>query len=325
MTSLHESLTVIDGLVVSKWSRAVFAEMRDGGLTAANCTCSIWEGFAETMRSIAQWKRWFGDNADLITPVRNTGDIRRAKAEGKTGIILGFQNTSAFEDQLGYVELFKELGVGVVQVTYNTQNLSGAGCYEPRDTGLSGFGHEVVAEMNRVGILCDLSHVGAATSRDVILASTKPVAYTHILPAALKAHPRNKSDEEIRFIVEHGGFVGVTMFPPFLAKGNDANVDDYIAAIDYVVRIAGEDNVGIGTDFTQGQDDKFFEYLCHDKGYGWRVTGPLDEVVNPAGIRTIGEFANLTAAMEKARWPEPKIRKVMGENWLRLLAEVWGG
>jgi len=101
MTSLHESLTVIDGLVVSKWSRAVFAEMRNGGLTAANCTCSIWEGFAETMRSIAQWKRWFGDNADLITPVRNTGDIRRAKAEGKTGIILGFQNTSAFEDQLG--------------------------------------------------------------------------------------------------------------------------------------------------------------------------------------------------------------------------------
>jgi len=325
MTSLHDALTVIDGLVISKWSRAVFTDMRKGGLTAANCTCSIWEGFVDTMRNVAQWKRWFADNADLITPVRTATDIGRAKAEGKTGIILGFQNTSAFEDQLGYIELFKELGVGVVQITYNTQNLSGAGCYESRDTGLSGFGHEVVAEMNRVGMLCDLSHVGAATSRDVILASTKPVAYTHILPAALKAHPRNKSDEEIRFIVEHGGFVGVTMFPPFLAKGNDANVDDYIAAIDYVVRIAGEDNVGIGTDFTQGQDDKFFEYLCHDKGYGWRVTGPLGEVVNPAGIRTIGEFANLTAAMERARWPEPKIRKVIGENWLRLLAEVWGG
>jgi len=151
--------------------------------------------------------------------VRTTADIRRAKEEGKTGIILGFQNTAAVEDQVGYIQLFKELGVGIVQITYNTQNLVGAGCYEPRDSGLSGFGHEVVAEMNRVGILCDLSHVGAVTSRDVILASKRPTAYTHVLPAALKPHPRNKSDEEIRFIVEHGGLVGVTMFPPFLAKG----------------------------------------------------------------------------------------------------------
>jgi len=230
MTRLHDSLTVIDGLVISKWSRAVFADMRRGGLTAANCTCSIWEGFVGTMRNIAQWKRWFADNADLIAPVRTAADIRRAKAEGKTGIILGFQNTSALEDQIGYISLFKELGVGVMQLTYNTQNLAGAGCYERRDTGLSGFGHEVVAEMNRVGVLCDLSHVGAVTSRDVIVASKRPAAYTHILPAALKAHPRNKSDEEIRFIVEHGGFVGVTMFPPFLARGNESSVEDYIAA-----------------------------------------------------------------------------------------------
>jgi membrane dipeptidase len=212
MTGLHDSLTVIDGLVISKWSRAVFADMRKGGLTAANCTCSIWEGFADTMRNIALWKRWFADHADLITPVRVTTDIHRAKAEGKTGIILGFQNTSALEDQVGYIPLFKELGVGVMQITYNTQNLAGSGCYERHDGGLSGFGYEVVAEMNRVGVLCDLSHVGAVTSRDVILASQRPAAYTHILPAGLKAHPRNKSDEEIRFIAEHGGFVGVTMF-----------------------------------------------------------------------------------------------------------------
>ena len=323
MTRLHDSLTVIDGLVISKWSRAIFADMRAGGLTAANCTCSIWEGFVATMRNIAQWKRWFADNSDLITPVRTTADIRRAKAEEKTGIILGFQNTSALEDQIGYISLFKELGVGVMQMTYNTQNLVGAGCYEPHDSGLSGFGHEVVAEMNRVGVLCDLSHVGPVTSRDVILASNRPVAYTHILPAALKAHPRNKSDEEIRFIADRGGFVGVTMFPPFLPRGNDSTVEDCVAAIDYVTRIAGEDNVGIGTDFTQDQDDAFFEYLCLDKGYGWRVTGPLGEIVNPAGMRTIDDFANLTAAMEHAGWPEAKIRKVMGENWLRLLAEVW--
>jgi len=176
--------------------------------------------------------------------------------------------------------------------------------------------------MNRIGVLCDLSHGGPVTSRDVILASNRPVAYTHILPAALKAHSRNKSDEEIRFIADRGGFVGVTMFPPFLGRGNDSAVEDCVAAIGYVTRIAGEDNVGIGTDFTQDQDGAFFEYLCLDKGYGWRVTGPLGEIVNPAGMRTIADFPNLTAAMERAGWPEAKIRKVMGENWLRLLAEV---
>src|ERR1700739_4994919 len=101
MTGIHDSLIVIDGLLISKWSRTVFADMRKGGLTAANCTCSIWEGFVDTMRNIAQWKRWFADNDDLITPVRTTADIHRARAEARTGIILGFQNTSALEDQIG--------------------------------------------------------------------------------------------------------------------------------------------------------------------------------------------------------------------------------
>lgn len=322
MARLHDDMIVIDGLIISNWDRAVFEDMRKGGLTAANCTCSVWENFEGTMRNIAQWRRFFRDNADLIVPVHTTADIKQAKAAGKTGIILGFQNVSAFEDQLGYIEIFKRLGVGVVQMAYNTQNLVGTGCYELKDGGLSDFGREVVAEMNRVGILCDLSHVGAATSRDVILASSKPVAYTHIAPSALKAHPRNKSDEEIRFIVDRGGFVGVTMFPPFLAKGNAATVDDYIAAIDHVIGVAGAENVGIGTDFTQGQDRAFFDWLTHDKGYTRKLVD-FSDIVNPAGFRSIGEFPNLTAAMERARWPEGKIRGVMGENWLRVLGQVW--
>ena len=111
---------------------------------------------------------------------------------------------------------------------YNTQNLVGTGCYE-RDGGLSGFGREIVAEMNRVGIMCDLSHVGSKTSEEVILESKKPVCYSHCLPSGLKEHPRNKSDEELKFIADHGGFVGVTMFAPFLAKGIDSTIDDRLS------------------------------------------------------------------------------------------------
>jgi membrane dipeptidase len=320
--TLHEALTVFDGLIVSRWSPAIFEDMGRGGLTAANCTCSVWEGFRATMDNIARWKGWFGEHPDRLLQVYGVGDIGRAKREGKTGIILGFQNTSAFEDQLGYIRLFKELGVGIVQMTYNTQNLAGSGCYETRDGGLSDWGREVLAEMNRAGILCDLSHVGAKTSEDVIRASARPVAYTHCLPAGLKAHARNKSDEQLRLIADRGGFIGVTMFAPFLKRGPRSTLEDYLEAIDYVIDIAGEDCVGIGTDFTQDYDEEFFRWITHDKGSARKLVD-FGEVMNPEGMRRIGDYPNLTAAMQKAGWSESRIRKVMGENWVRLLGEVW--
>jgi membrane dipeptidase len=323
VSTLHDRLTVIDGLIISDFGPDIFREMRKGGITAANCTCCIWDNFTETMRNIAKWKGWFREHGDLITQVNTTGDIARAKREGKTGIILGWQNTTAIEDRLEYLELFHELGVRIVQMTYNTQNFVGSGCYESRDSGLSDFGRDVVAEMNRLGILCDLSHVGPKTSEDVITASKQRVAYSHCLPAGLKAHPRNKSDEQLRFIAERDGFVGVTMFPPFLAKGPAATVDDYVQAMDYVIDLVGEDKVGVGTDFTQGFDKPFFDWITHDKGTGRKLTdfGP---VINPEGFREIADFPNLTAAMERRGWSEGRIEKVMGANWLQLLRDVWG-
>jgi membrane dipeptidase len=275
------------------------------------------------MDNIVKWKCWFNENEDLLLQVFSTKDIQRAKAESKTGIILGFQNVSAFEDRIDYVNLFKELGVGIVQMAYNTQNLVGTGCYESKDGGLSDFGREVVAEMNRVGIMCDLSHVGPNTSKDVIEVSSKPVCYSHCLPAGLKEHPRNKSDAELKFIADRGGFVGVTMFSPFLKKGPNSTVDDYVEAIDYVVNLVGENFVGIGTDFTQNHNRAFFEWITHDKGTARKLT-EFGEIKNPEGIRTIGEMPNLAAAMQRAAWPEDKIRKVMGENWIKVLKEVWG-
>lgn len=320
---LHSKSIVIDGLIISDFNRSVFEDMRKGGLTAANCTCCVWEGFTETMRNVMRWKTMLRANADLITQVYTTEDIKTAKAEGKTGIILGWQNITGIEDQIGYLALFKELGIGIIQMAYNTQNLVGSGCYESKDTGLSDFGHEVVAEMNRLGILCDLSHVGSRTSEDVIRASKQPVAYSHCLPSGLKAHPRNKSDEQLKFIVDHGGFVGVTMFPPFLKKGPASTVDDFVEAIEYVVNICGEENVGIGTDFTQGFGREFFEWITHDKGYGRRLTD-FGDVINPDGMRTIGDWPNLANSMERRGWNEARIERVIGQNWLRVLRTVWG-
>ena len=320
MNVKHDDISVIDGLIIANWSTDIFNDMRAGGLTAANCTVSVWENFQATINNIVQMNKHIEKHSDILLKVRNVADIRQAKQQNKTGIIYGFQNAHAFEDNLGYVKIFKDLGVSVIQMAYNTQNLICTGCYE-KDNGLSDYGREIVAEMNRVGILCDLSHVGPQSSIDVIQASEKPVCYSHCLPAGLKAHPRNKSDEQLKFIAKHNGFVGVTMFAPFLAKGVNSTVDDYVEAIDYVVNLVGEERVGIGTDFTQGYGDDFFKWITHDKGMGRKLTD-FGEIINPLGMRKIGDFPNLTKAMNKAKWSDGKIENIMGENWFKLLDEV---
>ena len=319
---LHDKSIIIDGLICAKWNRELFEDMAKGKLTAANCTVSFWENFEGTVRNVVEMNQLIEANSDLLTKVYTTKDIHRAKAEGKTGVMMGFQYAHAFEDQIGYVQIFKDLGVGIVQMCYNTQNLVGTGCYE-RDGGLSGYGREIVAEMNRVGMLCDLSHVGPNTAKEVIIESKKPVAYSHCLPAGLKEHPRNRTDEELKFIADNGGFVGVTMFAPFLKAGINATIDDYVEAIQYIYNIVGEDAIGIGTDFTQGHGYDFFEYLTHDKGYARRLTR-FGEIINPLGMRTVGDFPNLTEALLKHGFSERQVVKIMGENWVNLLQEVWG-
>jgi len=321
MSSLHSQSLVIDGLIISRWEREVFQQMRAAGLSAANCTVSVWEGFKDTVANIAAMKRLIRENDTLLSLIRTTADIETARSNGKTGIVLGFQNAHAFEDHLGTIEAFWDMGVRVVQLCYNTQNLIGTGCYE-RDGGLSGYGREVVGEMNRLGMMIDLSHVGPVTSHEAIVESKQPVCYSHCLPAGLKQHPRNKTDEQLRFIASRGGFVGVTMFPPFLKRGIEATVDDYVEAIGYVVNLVGEDSVGFGTDFTQGYGQEFFDLITHDKGRHRRLTD-FGTVLNPEGIRTIAELPNLTAAMERAGWRSGLIEKIIGGNWLRVFREVW--
>lgn len=320
--TLHEQMIVIDGLIVSNWGPDVFRALRAGGLTAVNATCAVWENARQTIDNIAEWLGWFDRYADLIMPVRRTADIAAAKAAGKTGIVLGFQNGSPIEDRLDYLAVYKQLGVGIIQLTYNTQNLIGSGCYESRDAGLCDFGREVVAEMNRVGIAVDLSHVGPKTSDDAIAVSRDPVVFSHVLPADLKAHPRNKETRQLRAVADGGGLVGVTMFPPFLPRGTASTVDDYAGIIEWMVDHCGEDHVAYGTDFTQGHGEPFFEWITRDKGYARQLTR-FGEIKNPKDIERVEDTPNLTAALERRKWSRSRIEKVMGLNWVAYLQRVW--
>ncbi|HEY0295450.1 MAG TPA: membrane dipeptidase [Bordetella sp.] len=322
--NLHTSSIVIDGLVVSRWSREVFEDMRRGGLTAANCTCSVWEGTRDTMLYMARWNRYFDEYGDLIMPVRSAGDIRKAKDLGKVGILLGWQNTAALEDRIDFLPLFKDMGLRVIQLTYNTQNLVGAGCWEENDSGLSGFGREVVEEMNRLRLLVDLSHVGQKTASDAIAHSKRGCAYTHVAPYGLFNHARNKTDEQLREVVERGGFVGVATYPPFMKTGAETNLDDCIDLFEYMLNVCGESNIGIGTDFTQGYGDDFFDWLRQDKGYARRANPGRGRAPTVKGMETLASYPKLTGAMQRRGWHETRIRGVLGENWLRFLEESIG-
>ena len=318
----HDAI-FIDGLNISNFSRKIFEDMLKGGITAANCTCCVWDGFSETMGNISQWKLWFEEHSDLIMQVYNTEDILAAKSQNKVGIILGWQNTSGIEDDVRYLALFRELGVRIIQLTYNSQNLVGSGCWETNDSGLSDFGRHAIDEMNRLGILIDLSHVGPKTSSDAIQHSNKPVAYTHCCPM-LKKHARNKTDKQLREIAEADGFVGFASYTPFLPKGEETNLDDCITALDYLINIVGEEKAGIGTDWVQDQDIQFFNYLSSDKGKGRPTSTPHKKVPSmPKGLETLGDFGNFVPAMERAGWNETRIRRVLGENWLNFLRQVW--
>ena len=313
----------IDGLVIAKFSRSVFKDMQKGKITAANCTCSVWENFSQTIDNLTIWNDHFERNSDIICNIKKYEDIDKAKADGKVGIILGWQNTSAIENDIKKLQIFYDLGIRIAQLTYNTQNLVGSGCWESNDGGLSDFGKDVVLEMNRLGMIIDLSHVGPKTSSDAIKVSNSPVTYTHCCPT-LKKHPRNKTDEQLKEIANKGGMIGFASYTPFLPKGSESNIDDCINGMDYLINIVGEDQVGIGTDWVQDHDISFFQYLQKDKGTGRYVTPPYKSVPPmPYGISKLSQFQNFVPAMERAGWSNNKIEKIIGLNWYLFFKEIW--
>ena len=315
-----------DGLNIANFSREIFEAWKAGGITGVSCTCGIWENFRGAIANVVQWKKWFEEHSDLIVQAHTVADIRQAKKDGKTAVLLSWQNTAGIEDQLDYLRVFRDLGVRKMQLTYNTQNYSGAGYTEPRDSGLTGFGQEVVTEMAKLGIVCDLSHVGPQTSRDVIefAPEGKPPCFSHILPGGMLDHPRNKTDELIKLIGSKGGFVGLSQFGPHMKKGNDSTIDDYVEALDYVIGLVGEDLVGIGSDASEGhgRPSDFMAWCNKDKGYARQLTPwGSQKVVKPLG--PLAQRAKLAEAMARRGWSGDKMRKVLGENWLNYLEKIF--
>lgn len=332
---LHSESIVIDGLNISDWDDPeVFVGIHRGGVTATNATIAILDSFAETVDAIARWHLRLSKYANMIVPVKTVADIEKAKVEGKSGIIFGFQNAGPIEDDTRRLRIFHELGVRIIQLTYNNSNFCGAGYTESPEYGLTKFGGYVIEECNRLGILVDLSHVGVQTTMDAIEASDKPVAFTHVGPRALFNHPRNKTDEQLRALAAKGGVAGANAETNFIAAWKKATLSDYLDVIDYMVDLIGIDHVGIGCDFTTNQSAEFFRRLFTGRNIDMEPEYPKEFRTEGEGdillahyardFRTAADFPNLTRGLLGRGYSENDAKKILGGNFLRLFKEVWG-
>ena len=280
------------------------------------------------MEQIGLWLRRFRERNDILQ-VKTTQDIRAAKETGKTGIILSFQNASPIENELDRLGIFHALGVRAIQLTYHERNLLGNGCFERRDEGLSNFGLDAVREMNQLGIVIDLSHVGDRTTMEAIEASEKPVAISHANARAYHDHPRNKTDDVLKLLAQKGGVVGASSFCNFLPTRFDSTVEDYVSAIDDMVERVGIDHVAVGTDTTQDQPLSFWRYINSQQGTKYPSSfadGSLryeELIFQPKGMETPDKFPKLAEALLNRGYPTDEINKILGQNWLRLFEEVW--
>ncbi len=320
---LHQESLVIDGLNASWFlERKVLERLHRGGVTGANATIAAWHNPTETLAMLGDVLQLFRDHSDLVLQVKSVADIRRAKEMDRVGLILGFQDTEPLGDNIRLLNVYQAVGVRIIQLTYNFENRVGFGCQAPEDQGLKPFGREVVAEMNRLGLLIDLSHCGERTTREAIELSEKPVAITHANSKATLDHPRNKSDEVIQALAARGGVIGAVAVPAMLTRDFPATLDDYLDAIDYLVQLVGVDHVGLGPDFMEEMPQEVIEKVL--VGLPPETMRLLASIPPTQGLESVARLPNVTAGLLERGYRPEDVRKILGENWLRLYREVWG-
>jgi len=309
------------------------ADIRAGGVTAINFTVgsvgSYDDDFEKTLRNIAFWDAQLAAHADVLLKVVRGAQLDEAKRSGRLGIVFGFQDTTMYGENLERFDVFHDLGVRIVQLTYNRRNLVGDGCLEPGNAGLSKFGLELVARMNERNALVDLSHCGQRTTREGILASKRPVAITHSGCAAVTEAPRNKRDEELRLLAERGGVLGIYVMP-YLRRQGQVQADDVIRHLEHALDVCGEDHVGIGTDgttsgveITAAYRKQFADEIAERARRGIAAPGErADSYTFAPDLNTPTRFERIAVLLSQRGHSDARIEKVLGANFARLFRDV---
>jgi membrane dipeptidase len=328
---LHHDALVIDGLVYH--CDGDVTDLKAGGIDALNITtCHFEADFPQACSEIARWHGIINRPNSPWLQIETAADLDRAKAEGRIGLIMGWQNTRPIADELDRLYFFRRLGLRVMQLTYNFRNAFGDGCLEREEAGLTILGRDAVRIMNEVGIAIDLSHVGQRTMLDVIEVSSQPVLVTHANARALADLERNKTDDIIKAVAQKGGLVGASIYGPMCWNQDPARkptIEDYVRHLEYIVNITGIEGVAFGTDLATGSN---YQLMAFERSH-WRrwdginrfnrVFGEQVPARYLADCNKHSDLPKVTEALIRRGWTEAQVRAYLGGNLRRVLDRIW--
>lgn len=323
---MYQQRIVIDGLQYCNWNREYFQTLKASGITAVHATLVYHENARETLTRFAEWNALFEKNSDLIMPVHSAADIEQAKTLGKVGVLLGAQNCSPIEDEIGLVSVMRQQGLLIMQLTYNNQSLLATGCYEQNDTGITRFGRQVISEMNRVGMIIDMSHSAQRSTLEAIDLSSRPICISHANPTFAHQALRNKSDHVIKALTNRGGLIGFSLYPFHLPNGSQCSLEDFCAMVANTADMVGVDHLGIGSDLCLNQPQSVLEWMRNGRwsksmdfgegspsNSGWPDALPW--FCGSAGME------NIYNGLIRHGFSEAETGQILGENWLHFLKQ----
>ena len=319
----------IDALQYSNWSEKIFRQMNEGGITAVHVTICYHEDFQEMVQNVIAWNHRFEQYSELIFQGRTADDVRTAHEEGRTAIFFGFQNCSPIEDNIGLVEVCHQLGARFMQLSYNNQSLLAAGCYERDDPGITRMGRQVISEMNRVGLVVDMSHSAHRSTLEAIEISERPIAITHANPSYWHDALRNKSDDVLKALEESGGMLGFSMYPHHLKDKSDCQLEDFCGMIARTADMMGVESIGFGSDLCQDQPDSVVEWMrngtwTREKDFGEGSASFAGFPEQPNWFKDNRDFKNILNCLRKTGFSEIEVERIAGLNWLDFFEQSFG-
>ena len=325
----------VDGLQFALPTRDYFVAARRAGLDVIHVTVAFWENMNDTMRLLGEWFRRLDESSDLIYPASDLRGLRFEPADesddnnndGRVGILFGFQNCSPIENNIDTIEMYRRLNVGVMQLSYNNQSPLCGGCYESEDIGLSRFGRAAIAEMNRVGMVIDMSHSSARATAEAIAQSRRPIAITHAQSLTFRQSVRNKSDDLLRALAQSGGMLGLSFYPFHLKNTSQCTMSDLCDEVKRLIDVMGAAHIAIGSDLCQDRPVADLDYMRNGywtkvKDFGESESRKSDWPAPPAWFKSVGDFARLEQAMIDGGVGAEETRMILGDNWLRFLRDA---
>jgi membrane dipeptidase len=334
-TAIYRNAFVLDCNTLSSVGQTPAADqkemiknIRESGVTVVKCTLGGGKGtFEETVADIGALERLIEAWPNDLMAVRVAADMNRAHEAHKLGFIYSFEAEAMLEGKIERVEMFRNLGVRVMQLTYNHRSPFGVGCLDGDTEGLTDLGRKAVAKMNELGVAVDLSHSNTQTTREGIAASTKPIIFSHTGCRAVYMHPRSKEDRDMKAMADKGGVMGIYMLPFLTASPKQPTLEDYMRHMEYALKVCGEDHVGVGSDvpFEKiGAEDLEAMRQDEEKRKAAGISAPgEDRPPYIPDMNTPRKMEMIADALVERGYSSGAVEKVLGLNFKRVFTEIW--